>query len=367
MTAFAYNDAAMEQQIGFCTTADGVRIAYASVGRGPVIVKAPNWLTHLEFEWQSPVWRHWWQELARDYRVIRFDQRGSGLSDRQVDDISFGAWVSDLEAVVEAAGVDKFALLGISQGGPVAVEYAVRHPERLTRLVLYGAYARGRLKRGASPTELEAVLTLMREGWGRDNPAYRQMFTTQFMPDATHDQMAWFNDLQRISTSAETAVRIQQTGSRIDVLDRLPLVRTPTLVLHARDDARVPFSEARLLASLIPDARLVALDSPNHLTLADEPAWQALLREVRAFLDTGAPPAPLPERRPAPDGLTPREVEVLALIAAGKSNQEIAAALVVSLNTVSNHVKSILSKTGSANRTEAAAYAFRHGLASADG
>jgi pimeloyl-ACP methyl ester carboxylesterase/DNA-binding CsgD family transcriptional regulator len=354
----------MEQQIGFCTTPDGVRIAYASMGGGPPLVKAPNWLTHLEYEHQSPVWRHWWEELARDDRLIRFDQRGSGLSDWNVADISFEAWVSDLETVVEAVGVDQFALLGISQGAPVAVEYAVRHPERVSRIVLYGAYARGRLKRGASKTEFDAVVTLMKEGWGRDNPAYRQMFTSQFMPGATLEQMAWFNDLQRISTSAETAARIQAVGSGIDVLDRLPLVRAPTLVLHARGDQRVPFNEGRQIAALIPNARFVALESNNHLTLADEPAWPRLIGEVRAFL-AGVEPMPAAAKLPtsaAPDGLTARELEVLRLIAGGKSNREIADALVISFNTVTNHVKSILDKTGSANRAEATSYAHRHAL-----
>jgi pimeloyl-ACP methyl ester carboxylesterase/DNA-binding CsgD family transcriptional regulator len=366
----------VKQEIGYCRTGDGVLIAYASLGEGPPLVKAPNWLTHLEFEMESPVWRHWWEELARDHRVIRFDQRGSGLSDRNVGDISFEAWVSDLEAVVEAVGVDQFALLGISQGGAVAVEYAVRHPERVGRLILYGAFARGRLKRGQSVSELEAVMTLMREGWGRDNPAYRQIFTSQFMPGGTLEQMAWFNDLQRASTSPETAARVQLVGSNIDVLDRLPLVQAPTLVLHARGDERVAFSEGRALASLIPNAELVALDSRNHLTLADEPAWRELLRQVRHFLATGEPAPASPTAPPAaapappasaPDLLTAREVEVLRLIAAGRSNQEIAAALVISVNTVTNHVKSILGKTGSANRTEAASYAYRQGILGAAG
>jgi pimeloyl-ACP methyl ester carboxylesterase len=281
-----------KQEIRFCTAPDGVRIAYASVGSGPVLVKAPNWLTHLEYEWQSPVWRHWWEALARDFRLIRFDQRGSGLSDWQVEDMSFEAWVQDLEAVVDAVGVDRFDLLGISQGGAAAVEYAVRHPDKVRQMVLYGAYTRGRVARGESPQVLDAVMTLMREGWGRDNPAYRQMFTTQFMPDAQAEQMSWFNELQRVSTTGENAARIQFTGSYIDVVDRLKLVSVPTLVIHATGDARVPFDEGRRLASEIPNARLVALDSRNHLTLETEPAWQTLITEVREFLAAGDPEEP---------------------------------------------------------------------------
>ena len=275
-----------QQEVRFCTAPDGVRIAYASAGQGPVLVKAPNWLTHLDFEWKSPVWRHWWEDLARNFRVIRFDQRGSGLSDRDVPDISFETWINDLETVVEAAGVDRFSLLGISQGGPVAVAYCVRHPERVEKLVLYGAYAQGKLARGESPVELEAILTLIRRGWGRNNPAYRQMFTTQFMPAATAREMDWFNELQRVSTSAENAARIQAIGSRIEVLDLLPKVSVPTLVLHATEDARVPFDQGRLLASMIPTARLVALDSQNHLITQEEDAWPRLIEEVRTFLQS---------------------------------------------------------------------------------
>jgi pimeloyl-ACP methyl ester carboxylesterase/DNA-binding winged helix-turn-helix (wHTH) protein len=274
-----------EQVVRFCTASDGVSIAYATMGQGPPLLKAPNWLTHLEYEHESPVWRHWWQALAQDHTLIRFDQRGSGLSDREVEDLSFDAWVRDMEAVADASGEERFDLLGISQGGAVAMEYAIRHPDRVRRMVIYGAYTQGRLARGDSVAMFEATLTLMRAGWGRDNPAYRQMFTSQFMPEATAEQMKWFNELQRMSTSGETAARIQTTGSGIDMLARLPLVTAPTLVLHAVGDERVPFSEGRKIASLIPNARLVSLDSRNHLTLADEPAWQKLIAEVRAFLN----------------------------------------------------------------------------------
>jgi pimeloyl-ACP methyl ester carboxylesterase/DNA-binding CsgD family transcriptional regulator len=355
----------MQQDIGFTRTSDGVRIAYASVGSGPVIVKAPNWLTHLEFEWETPVWRHWWEELAKDFRVIRFDQRGSGLSDWNVEKVSFEAWVEDLETVVDATGVERFALLGISQGGPTAIEYAVRHPERVSHLLLVGAYGRGWVKRGQSLEEHRALMTLTREGWGRANPTYRRLFTSSFMPGATEEQMTWFDELQRVSTSPENAARMRGVSGEIDVLDRLKLVSAPTLILHAKGELRVPFEESRLLASLIPNARLVELDSRNHLPIEDEPAWQVLVSEVRAFLGAVERPTtqePPVLKAPALNALTARELEVLRLLAQGKSNQEIAEELVISFNTVTNHVKSILSKTGSANRTEAGAYAFRNGL-----
>ena len=354
-----------DQKLGFCTTDDGVRICYATVGEGPPLVKAPNWLTHLEYEWQSPIWGHWWEELSANHTVIRFDQRGSGLSDWNVEDLSFNAWVSDLEAVVEALNLERFVLLGISQGGAVAIEYIARHPEKVEKLLLYGAYARGVIKRGGSIEEHEARVTLTRHGWGRDDPTYRSIFTSGFMPEATAEQANWFNELQRISTSPENATKIQNVLAQIDVLDRLPEITAPTLVLHAVGDRRVPYEQGRQIASLVSDAKLVDLDSKNHLLIASEPAWKTCQAAVREFLGTRTAVSSESVADPpvaAPDGLTPREVEVLRLIANGKSNRDIAAELVISFNTVTNHVKNILGKTGCANRTEAAAYAIPRGL-----
>ena len=275
-----------QPEIHFCTASDGVRIAYATAGQGPPLVKAANWLNHLEYDWQSPVWRHLLHELPKEHLLIRYDERGNGLSDREVADISFEAFVRDLEIVVDAAGLDRFALLGISQGCAVSIAYAVRHPERLTHLVLYGGYARGARKRASpeSNERAEAMLTLMRHGWGSENAAFRQMFTSRFMPEATAEQMQWFNDLQRITVSPENAVRIRQVIDHIDVELFLPEVTAPTLVLHCRDDGAVPFEEGRRMAARIPRARFVALDGRNHLILEDEPAWPRFLQEVRAFL-----------------------------------------------------------------------------------
>jgi len=356
-----------DQKLGFCTTEDGVRICYATVGEGPPLVKAPNWLSHLEFEWQSPVWGHWWEEISAHHTLIRFDQRGSGLSDWDVEDLSFDAWVSDLEAVITALKLESFVLLGISQGGSVAVEFTARHPEMVEKLLLFGAYPRGSLKTGMfSLEEHEARLTLVRHGWGRDDPAYRQMFTSGFMPEATAEQASWFNELQRVSTSPENAARVQQTTATIDVLHRLPEITAPTLVLHATGDRRVPYEQGRQLSSLIPGAKLVDLDSNNHLLIETEPAWKTCQAAVREFLGTGpvagADAVADATVETAPDRLTPREVEVLRLIANGKSNQDIADELIISFNTVTNHVKNILGKTGCANRTEAAAYAIPRGL-----
>lgn len=279
----------MEQQIRFCEASDGVSLCYATIGEGPHLVKAPNWLNHLEYDWRSPVWRHWWQELAKDNFLIRFDQRGCGLSDWSVEDMSFEARVRDLEAVVDALELERFALLGISQGGAAAVEYAVRHPERVSHLVIYGGYAEGERVGVQSPEkteEREALLTLMQRGWGRDNPAYRQVFTANFIPEATSEQMDAFNELQRVSASPENAVRTIVESQNIDVTHRLPQVSVPTLVLHSREDRQVSFEQGRRMASLIPNARFVPLDSKNHILLENEPAWQVFLSEIRRLLGT---------------------------------------------------------------------------------
>jgi pimeloyl-ACP methyl ester carboxylesterase/DNA-binding CsgD family transcriptional regulator len=351
----------MDQQIRFGTSPDGVRIAYATVGKGPPLVKAANWLSHLEFDWDSPVWRHWLKELSGDHTLVRYDERGCGLSDWNVEEFSVDAWVRDLETVVDAVGLTRFPILGISQGGPVAISYAVRHRDRVSHLILYGTYARGRAKRDYQSEQLEVAevqLKLIKLGWGQDNPAYRQIFTTSFIPDATLEQMRWFNDLQRISTSPENALRLENTLYQIDVTDLAPLVSVPTLVLHGRQDGNVPFEEGRQLAALIPDARFVPLDSRNHLLLEDEPAWTRFLSEIRSFLGV-----PHPERTQAVFAeLTEREREVLRLIAQGLSNEQIAQQLVLSPKTVRNHITSIFSKLQVSSRAQAIVLARDAGL-----
>jgi pimeloyl-ACP methyl ester carboxylesterase/class 3 adenylate cyclase len=282
--------ASLKQQISYCRSWDGTQLAYATSGSGPTLVKAANWLSHLEFDWHSPVWRHWLEGFSRDHTLIRYDERGCGLSAREVDEISFEAWVHDLEAVVEAAELEHFTLLGLSKGVAIATAYAARHPERVRRLILYGGYARGRERRNVDKDKLEEIQMLsqmVRLGWGRENPAFRQAFTTLFIPEATPEQMAWFNELQRISTSPETAYRIRQGSSQIDVIELAKQVKAPTLVLHARQDALTSFTEGRLLAETIPGARFVLLDSKNHLLLEDEPAWGHFMAEVKAFLAEG--------------------------------------------------------------------------------
>lgn len=344
------NGSLMKQQIRFCTTADGVRIAYATTGEGPPIVKVSNWLSHLEYDWESPVWRHWVSELSRGHTFLRYDERGCGLSDWEVLELSFDAWVRDLETVVDAAGVERFPLLGISQGASIATAYTVRHPERVSHLILHGAYARGRLKRSLTPQqrkEAEAMAELAELGWGKENPAFREFFTTQFIPDGTMEQHRWFNELERVSVSPENAARFMRIFDQIDVTGIAPKVSCPALVLHPNRDARVPFDEGRLFAGLIPGARFVPLESRNHILLENEPAWRVWLDEVRAFLPAGsAGGAAFAE-------LTPRERDLLELIAQGLDNAQIAARLSLSEKTVKNHITSIFMKLEVENRSRA--------------
>jgi len=283
----ASTGAKVEQEVRFCTAPDGVQLAYSTIGSGPPLVKSGNWMTHLEYDLESPLWSEIWRNLARGSTLLRYDARGNGLSDRDAADISFDAWVSDLETVVEAAGFGKFDLFGISQGCAVAIAYAVRHPERVSRLVLYGGFALGANKRTRTENQKEeaaAMLSLTRLGWGKENPAFRQMFTSLFAPEATKEQADWFNELQRISASPECAVRYMQALGDVDVTGLLAQVKVPTLVMHASDDARVPFETGRRIAAGIPGARFVTLQSKNHFILPNEPAFGRFMEETRLFL-----------------------------------------------------------------------------------
>jgi pimeloyl-ACP methyl ester carboxylesterase/DNA-binding CsgD family transcriptional regulator len=339
-----------KQQIRFCTSHDGERIAYATAGDGPPLVKAANWMSHLEFDWESPVWSPMLTELARDHTLVRYDERGCGLSDWDVADLSFEAWVHDLETVVDTIGLERFPLLGISQGASIAVAFAVSYPHRVSHLILHGGYARGRLRRAATPherDEAEAMNRLAELGWGRENPAFRQFFTSQFIPGGSREQHEWFNELARISTSPDNAGRFMRVFNEIDVVALLPRVTCPTLVLHSTGDARVPFDEGRLMAGLIPDARFVPFESKNHLLLDCETGWTRWLDEVRGFLPT--------MRAASAEfaALTPRELDLIELLAQGRDNAQIAAYLDLSEKTVRNHITSIFAKLEVDNRARA--------------
>jgi pimeloyl-ACP methyl ester carboxylesterase/DNA-binding CsgD family transcriptional regulator len=279
----------VEQRIHFTHSFDGTRIAFAVAGNGPPLVKVANYMSHLQHDWDSPVWIHWLEELTRDHTLIHSDERGSGLSDWSVRDVSFESWVHDLEAVVDAAGLDRVPLFAMSQAGPVAVAYAARHPERVSHLVLHGAYARGWLHRDLTEEQVEEerlMISLMRVGWGRENPAFRQVFALQLFPEATPEELRALETQMHISVSPENAVRLESEMHRVDVRPLAPQVKAPTLILHSRRDEGVPFEEGRLLASLIPNAQFVALESRNHLLTAHEPGWRRFVAAFRGFLSS---------------------------------------------------------------------------------
>jgi pimeloyl-ACP methyl ester carboxylesterase/DNA-binding CsgD family transcriptional regulator len=350
------------QAIRFCTSFDGTRIAFAQTGDGPAIVRAPHWLTHLEHELRIAFWRPWIERFSSGRRLLRMDQRGCGLSDWDVADISFNAFIRDLEAVVDEAGLAKpFILFGHSQGAATAIAYAVRHPERVSHLVLLGGYARGIENRelpAAVRGEFEALAQLVEAGWGREDATYRQMFAMQFIPGAGFEQIRAMGELQRAASSPANATRLLRSFYAIDVRDEAARVRCPTLVMHATGDRRIPFEEGRFMASLIPGARFVPLDSANHILLPQEAAFGQFFSELEAFVpvSTGA------RAREAFGALTPREAEILERIARGLDNGRIAAELGVTGKTVRNNVTRIFDKLGVATRAEAIVLAHDHGI-----
>lgn len=326
------------------------------------MVKAANWLTHLEYEWESPVWRHWIRFFSDHFHSVRYDERGCGMTDPNVGDLSLERWVEDLEAVVEASNVrEPFTLLGISQGGPICVAYAVRHPERVSKLVLYGAYARGVFRRG-DPDKArfyQAMIDLVRQEWGSDNPTFRQVFTSRFIPQGTDEQLGWFNDICRKTLKSEIAAQLLESRATLDVTELLGEVKVPTLVLHARGDVVAPIAEGHILAAGIPGAQFVELDSMNHILLEKEQAWERFCDEVLEFAGlTGRTHG----EDPAFASLSPREREVLHLITEGLGNAQIAERLSISEKTVRNHVSNLFDKLGVWTRAQAIVFAIDRGF-----
>ena len=345
----------MRTEVFFATSADGTRIAWSRHGSGPPLVRVGTWLTHLEYDWSSPVWSHWLHDLGQRFTVIRYDDRGSGLSDRAPASYDLDGWLADLDAVARAARLDRFTLLGMSQGGAVAVAYAQAHPQQVPKLVLYGAYAQGSAARTATTEdadERDLLERVIKIGWGRADPVFRRVFTSSFIPGASEEQMRWFDELQRQSMSAGAALASRRARGSLDVSSVAAGVCARTLVLHADADRAVPFEQGRQLAGLIPGARFVPLHSSNHILLADEPAWREFLDEVTAFAG-GVPPSDV---RPE---LTDREVQVLRLVARGCSNDEIGAQLALSTRTVERHLSHIYARLELSGKSARAAAAAR--------
>ncbi len=348
----ARNQALEQQEVRFCRADDGVRLAWARHGSGPPLLIVSCWLSQLQHDWMSPVWRHFLDDLGEIATVVRYDERGFGLSEWDVTDFSLDRRLADLETLVDATGLDRFAVMGMSGGAPVALAYAHRHPERVTRMVLYGGMARGANSADERDESLEdAYLTMIRAGWARPDSVFRRVFTTAFIPGATEEQMEWMDELQRTSTNTENAVCSRVARHHVDVSSLLPELTMPTLVLHARGD-RVSPGTGPELAAAIPEARLVMLDSRNHVLLADEPAWQVFKDEVAGFLTDG-------QAAPAVTALSDRERELLMLAAEGLDNTEIAERLVLSVRTVERHFQNVYLKLGLSGRTARAAAVAR--------
>ncbi len=349
----------IRQTARYVHTSDGLRLAWAESGSGPPLVRAATWLTHLEYDLDSPVWMHWMSFFSDHYRFIRYDERGCGMSDWDVTDISLERRVTDLETVVEAARLtEPFTLLGVSQGASVCISYAVRHPQRVSRMVLCGGYARGALRRGdVDARRMYEAITDLARLWGSDNPAFRQVFTSRFIPEGTDEQLRWFNELCQKTVSPELAPVLMRARGDTDVTGLLRQVRTPTLILHARNDAITPLSEGRMLASEIPGAQFVELDSNNHVLLAHEAAWERFCDAVLEFTGQRQP-----VESPAFAALTGRERETLILLAEGLSNSEIAERLGISEKTVRNHLSHLFDKLGVWSRAQAIVFARDRGF-----
>ena len=361
----------MNQEIRFCAAPDSTRLAYTKTGQGPPLVKAANWYSHLEDDWSSPLWQPWLEGWSRHHTLYRYDQRGCGLSDWNISDFSFDRLVGDLETVVDAAGLEKFDLLGLSQGSPVAIAYAARHPERVGRLIVYAAYVQGLLSANTTPEAMEAAevgLRLLKLSWGTENPAYRQLYTKFLIRDGTPEQFAWLSNLELVSTSPENALALQRTFLHVDIRELAKTIQASTLVLHSKGDMIISFERGRQTAIHIPGARFVVLDGSNHILMATEPAAFQFWEEFYRFLGMDAEAHVPAKKVVASPGekilleLSPTKREVLRLMAQGYNNMEIARKLTLSEKTVRNYISIIYAKLQINSRGEAIVIARQSGL-----
>ena len=349
------------QSIRYTTTRDQVRLAWASSGSGPSLVKAANWVTHLEYDWESPVWRHWIEFLSGHFSLVRYDERGCGLSQRDVPDVSDTHWLPDLEDVVDAAQpAEPFVLLGISQGACPALAFAAAYPEKVSQLVIYGGYVEGwaRSSQSNRVREGKALVELTELGWGRSDPVYRRLFTRYFLPDGREEQREWFDELCARSVHAKTAAQLLSIRGEANFSSVMSQVRTPTLIIHATGDRVSSFSQGQMLAAGIPGAEFLQVDSSNHILLEEEPAWEVFRQAVLEFTGVSGKA----ETMRALSGLTGREQEILTQLAAGHTNAEIGAILFISDKTVRNQLTRIYEKLGVSNRAQAIVIARDNGL-----
>jgi pimeloyl-ACP methyl ester carboxylesterase/DNA-binding CsgD family transcriptional regulator len=350
----------LRQHVRYVTTCDGARLAWAESGSGSTVVKAANWLTHLEYELRSPIWQHWIEFFSSRNRLIRYDERGCGMSSWQTGALSLDQWSADLETVINAAQPQgPVTLLGISQGAATCIDYAIRHPERVSRIILWGGYSRGPYMRGipAAESVYKAMIEVARVAWASDNPTFRQMYTSRFIPGGTAEQLRWWNDLCRESTTGEVIASLFEARAMVDISAALSRLRIPTLVIHGRGDQVVPVDEGRRLASGIAGAMYLELDSRNHVLLESEFAWVQFQESVQRFLH-----ADEPAMGTAFAALSSREHEVLACIFEGLSNARIAESLRISEKTVRNHASNLFDKLGVRSRAEAMVFARDHGF-----
>jgi len=339
------------QQVRYFESFDNARIAYTVSGSGPPVVLMPSWLTHLEYQDRSVAWRPWLEALSSRYTLIRYDPRGCGMSQRDVSDLSFETWVRDFEGLVEKLRLAQFSVIGICQGGAVAIEYADRNPGRIERLILCGAYARGRNRRSSPPLEPEkakVMIEMIELGWQEADGAFMRSFATQFQPEGSLEHLRSWCELQRRATSAQNAVDLTRIMFAIDVSRVASRITCPTLVAHADRDAVAPVEEGRFLAQTIPNAIFLELDTPNHLMLPGEPAWQVFVEAMREFL-----PSATADKSGFAD-LTDRQKQVLHMVARGLDNRGIGTQLAISTKTVRNHLTAIFDKLGARTRVEAA-------------